>query len=37
MKTEIVQKWWAYMRDMMKFNSDHSPVSVAPEEVFYMD
>lgn len=35
-KTEIVQKWWAYMADIMKTNPDNSPVSVELEEVFYM-
>jgi L-rhamnose mutarotase len=36
-QTEIVQKWWAFMADIMKSNPDHSPVSVALEEVFYME
>ncbi|WP_372775106.1 L-rhamnose mutarotase [Mangrovibacterium sp.] len=36
-KTEIVQKWWAYMKDVMKANPDNSPVSVALDEVFYME
>ena len=36
-KTEIVQKWWAFMADIMKTNPDNSPVSVELEEVFYMD
>jgi len=36
-QTEIVQKWWAFMSDIMKTNPDHSPVSVALEEVFYME
>lgn len=36
-QTEIVQKWWAYMKDVMKSNPDNSPVSVALEEVFYME
>ena len=35
-QTEIVQKWWAFMSDIMKTNPDHSPVTVALEEVFYM-
>ncbi|QIA07635.1 L-rhamnose mutarotase [Draconibacterium halophilum] len=34
---EIVQKWWAYMKDIMKSNPDNSPVSVPLEEVFYME
>lgn len=36
-KTEIVQKWWAFMKDIMKTNPDNSPVSVELEEVFYME
>lgn len=36
-QTEIVQKWWAYMKDVMKANSDNSPVSVPLEELFYME
>ena len=35
-QTAIVQKWWAYMSDIMKSNADNSPVTVALEEVFYM-
>ena len=36
-KTEIVQKWWAFMGDIMKTNPDHSPVTVPLEELFYME
>lgn len=36
-KTEIVQRWWAYMADIMRTNADHSPVTVALEEVFYLE
>jgi len=36
-KTEIVQKWWAYMADIMETNPDNSPLSVSLEEVFYME
>lgn len=36
-KTEIVQKWWSFMADIMKTNPDHSPISIPLEEVFYMD
>jgi len=32
----IVQKWWAYMKDLMDTNPDNSPVSKPLEEVFYM-
>jgi len=35
-QTEIVQKWWAYMADIMQTNPDNSPVSTALEEVFYL-
>ena len=35
-QTEIVQKWWAYMADIMKVNPDNSPVSNELEEVFYL-
>jgi L-rhamnose mutarotase len=34
--TEIVQRWWAYMADIMETNPDHSPVSVPLDDVFYM-
>lgn len=32
--TALVQKWWAYMADIMETNADHSPVSVPLKEVF---
>jgi L-rhamnose mutarotase len=35
-QVEIVKKWWAHMSDVMKTNSDNSPVSVKLEEVFYL-
>jgi L-rhamnose mutarotase len=35
-QSEIVQKWWAYMADIMETNEDLSPVSKALEEVFYL-
>lgn len=34
--TEIVQKWWAYMKDIMLTNDDNSPVSESLEQVFYL-
>ena len=34
--TEIVQKWWAYMADIMKTNADNSPVTIPLEELFFM-
>jgi L-rhamnose mutarotase len=36
-QTEIVQKWWAFMADIMKTNQDNSPVSVTLKEVFYIE
>ncbi|WP_167614938.1 L-rhamnose mutarotase [Maribellus sediminis] len=36
-QTEIVQKWWKYMADIMTTNPDNSPVSTQLEEVFYME
>lgn len=31
----IVQKWWAYMADIMEVNPDQSPVCVPLREVFH--
>ena len=36
-KTELVQKWWKYMADIMETNPDNSPVSTPLEEVFFME
>jgi L-rhamnose mutarotase len=35
-QTEIVQKCWAFMADIMETNPDHSPVTKSLDEVFYM-
>ena len=32
----VMQKWWAYMGDIMASNPDNSPVSIELEEVFYL-
>ena len=32
----VMQKWWAYMGDIMESNPDNSPVSVPLLDVFYM-
>ena len=32
----VMQKWWAYMADIMETNPDHSPLSVPLREVFYL-
>ncbi len=34
--TEICQKWWRHMKDVMPSNPDNSPVSVDLREVFYL-
>ena len=32
----IMQKWWAYMSDIMATYPDHSPISQPLKEVFYL-
>jgi L-rhamnose mutarotase len=32
----VMQKWWAYMKDIMESNPDNSPVSIPLREVFYL-
>ena len=32
----VMQRWWAYMKDIMESNPDNSPVSIPLQEVFYM-
>jgi len=32
----VMQKWWAYMGDIMESNADNSPVSIPLKPVFYM-
>lgn len=34
-KTDVCQKWWRYMNDLMSTNPDCSPVSVGLKEVFF--
>ena len=34
---EIVQKWWAYMADIMDTNPNNSPISIPLREVFHID
>lgn len=34
---EAVQKWWAYMADIMETNPDNSPISVPLQEVFTLE
>lgn len=35
-QTDICQKWWAYMADIMETNDDHSPKSWPLTDVFYL-
>ncbi|SHJ22864.1 L-rhamnose mutarotase [Pseudozobellia thermophila] len=35
-QTEICQKWWKYMADLMETNPDDSPVSLELTEVFHL-
>ena len=32
----VMQKWWAYMKDIMETNADNSQVSIPLKEVFYL-
>jgi L-rhamnose mutarotase len=34
---EIVQRWWAYMADIMETNPDKSPVAIPLVEVFWLE
>ncbi|MBQ0212228.1 L-rhamnose mutarotase [Proteus vulgaris] len=34
--TEICQKWWKYMSDVMPSNPDNSPISDNLHEVFFL-
>jgi L-rhamnose mutarotase len=36
-QTEIVQKWWAYMAELMMTNEDNSPVTKPLSEIFYLE
>ena len=35
--TEICEKWWDYMADIMETNPDNSPVSTDLKNVFHLD
>ena len=35
--TGICRKWWAYMKDLMPSNPDHSPISEDLQEVFHIE
>jgi len=32
----VMNRWWAYMKDIMQSNPDNSPVSIPLKEVFYL-
>jgi len=32
----VMQRWWAFMKDIMDTNEDHSPVSIPLQHVFYL-
>ncbi len=34
---KIVQRWWAYMADIMETETDKSPVSIPLREMFHLD
>jgi L-rhamnose mutarotase len=36
-RTEVCQRWWQYMRDLMPTSPDHSPKSVELREVFHIE
>ncbi len=36
-REEIVQRWWAYMADLMETNQDNSPVSLPLEPMFFLE
>jgi L-rhamnose mutarotase len=35
-RTEVCQRWWTHMRDLMPTHADHSPVSTDLREVFHL-
>lgn len=36
-QTEVMQKWWRYMADIMEAEADNSPVSVPLQKLFHLD
>lgn len=36
-QTEVCQRWWRFMGDVMPSNPDHSPVARDAREVFHLD
>jgi len=35
--TDVCQRWWKHMRDVMPANADNSPISTELKEVFYLE
>lgn len=35
--TDVCQRWWKHMRDVMPANPDNSPVSAELKNVFYLE
>ncbi len=35
--TEVCQRWWRHMGDVMPSHPDHSPVSTGLKEVFHLE
>jgi L-rhamnose mutarotase len=36
-RTDVCQRWWAHMKEIMPSNPDNSPVTVELEEVFHLE
>jgi L-rhamnose mutarotase len=36
-QTEVCQRWWKHMGDVMPSNPDHSPVAHGLKEVFHLE
>ena len=36
-QTEVCQRWWSYMKDLMLTNPDDSPMTTELDEVFHLD
>ena len=36
-RTEVCQRWWRHMRDVMPANADNSPISRDLREVFHLE
>src|SRR5262245_56622793 len=36
-KTDVRQRWWKHMGDVMPSNADHSPVATTLRDVFHID